>query len=699
MDGSLIMEILVLAYHIKNEGGGSARFMLTVADCLVEMGHTVTVSNEPEKCVDKKFDLIICSHLLHRIKKNPAFKICISHGLVNDEILYPGADRYISITPEVKSHNLKYGVYSEVIPQPIQVHKTPILFNSAIKPPNEELKNILVIRRHKNKPCPFAFLGEKYNLKYSDPNKPIEDQIKWADLCITLGRGALESMAYGRPVLVADNREYMGPLGDGYVTVLNIDEIAKHNFSGRRHRHQLTKEWIEGEIAKYDSEDTSFLHQYVLYHHEAKKITGEYLKMGEKKESQVTEGLISIVIPVFNKHEMSQDCIQAVMDTTEQPYEIIVVDNGSDPPFTPQFTGFNELRLIRNDENKGFPIAVNQGIRESNGEYIVLLNNDVTVTPGSINNIVEWLDEFDIVGPITNYAAGFQQVQIESYHNIDELYKSAEFIAESSEGESQEVNWIIGFCMAFKRSLYDEIGQFDEALWPCSGEEISFCLAAKEKGYSVGIAFDTYVHHEGSETFKDLEHDGVLEYEKVCAKTDAYLKEKWGHDFWNHQAIDHNPESVPVKGINLNLGCGYAKLPEYINIDNRAEVKPDLVCDVLEGLPYEDNSVDMIRAHDFLEHIPIGKTIDAMNEIWRVLKPGGILDTFTPDAEVGQGAFQDPTHVSFWVENSWKYYSEPIHRNLYGIKAHFEIKTLERIESENRVCHLRVIAEAVKGGS
>jgi predicted SAM-dependent methyltransferase len=41
--------------------------------------------------------------------------------------------------------------------------------------------------------------------------------------------------------------------------------------------------------------------------------------------------------------------------------------------------------------------------------------------------------------------------------------------------------------------------------------------------------------------------------------------------------------------VKLNLGCGFRKLENYINIDNRAEVNPDLICDVIEGLPYEDN--------------------------------------------------------------------------------------------------------------
>lgn len=148
----------------------------------------------------------------------------------------------------------------------------------------------------------------------------------------------------------------------------------------------------------------------------------------------------------------------------------------------------------------------------------------------------------------------------------------------------------------------------------------------------------------------------------------------------------------------LNLGCGYRKRGDgFINIDNRAEVEPDVVWNVLDGLPYPDNSVECVIAADFLEHIPIGRTIEVIEEIYRVLIPGGKFESFTPDAEYGQGAFQDPTHVSFWVENSWLYFSHPDYRDLYGIKANFKI-SLQRICSHSllRIFHLSVLAEAIK---
>lgn len=142
-----------------------------------------------------------------------------------------------------------------------------------------------------------------------------------------------------------------------------------------------------------------------------------------------------------------------------------------------------------------------------------------------------------------------------------------------------------------------------------------------------------------------------------------------------------------MEQIKLNLGSGNKKLDEYINIDIDPECEPDFVLDINNGLPYDDNSIDEVRAHDFLEHIPLGKTIFVINEIWRVLKPGGTFEHFTPSTD-GRGAFQDPTHLSFWNRNSWIYFSAGIYGGQYGIKAAFEIEQLRDIITSD---HLKII--------
>lgn len=106
----------------------------------------------------------------------------------------------------------------------------------------------------------------------------------------------------------------------------------------------------------------------------------------------------------------------------------------------------------------------------------------------------------------------------------------------------------------------------------------------------------------------------------------------------------------------FDLGGAHGGAPGFIPYDmHTAAVRGDLLAD-LPKLP--DNSVGAFRAFDFLEHMPAARIIELMNELYRVLVPGGWLLTRTPSSD-GRGAFQDPTHQSFWNANSWWYYTRP----------------------------------------
>lgn len=147
--------------------------------------------------------------------------------------------------------------------------------------------------------------------------------------------------------------------------------------------------------------------------------------------------------------------------------------------------------------------------------------------------------------------------------------------------------------------------------------------------------------------------------------------------------------------MKLNLGCGYRKLDGFVNIDVRPCVNPDLVADICDGLPFPDASVESVVAVDFLEHIPIGKTVGVIEEIYRVLVPGGLFESMTPSTD-GRGAFQDPTHVSFWNRNSWLYYMDDAYRNLYGIRAKFEgsvwdVPTSKEMGIVHTICQIRKV--------
>lgn len=124
----------------------------------------------------------------------------------------------------------------------------------------------------------------------------------------------------------------------------------------------------------------------------------------------------------------------------------------------------------------------------------------------------------------------------------------------------------------------------------------------------------------------------------------------------------------------------------------------DQIVDLSGWWPWKDSSVMELKAWDIFEHLPF--KLHTMNEAHRVLVSGGRLDLFVPTTD-GRGAFQDPTHVSFWTPNDLFYFCEEYvewrrFRIAYGITAHFRVISQSHMEYPNRVWKLRVILEAVK---
>lgn len=150
--------------------------------------------------------------------------------------------------------------------------------------------------------------------------------------------------------------------------------------------------------------------------------------------------------------------------------------------------------------------------------------------------------------------------------------------------------------------------------------------------------------------------------------------------------------------MHLNLGCGKTKLPGYINIDCNPMVEPDMVHDISIIFPFDADSIDEIRAHDVLEHVPTLSTMPVIAEIWRILKPGGIFDVQVPDAEHGQGAFMDPTHINFWTEGRFLYFCNPAYRKYYDTESNFKMLSFKRTltDPQMRVYHIHAIMEGVK---
>src|ERR1017187_6595766 len=104
-------------------------------------------------------------------------------------------------------------------------------------------------------------------------------------------------------------------------------------------------------------------------------------------------GTTSVIIPCWNQVEYTRQCVAALLRHTRSIWELIVVDNGSTDGTAEYVANIRDaaplpVTVIANTTNQGFPAAINQGLKCARGEYLVLLNNDVVVTDGWLEQLI-----------------------------------------------------------------------------------------------------------------------------------------------------------------------------------------------------------------------------------------------------------------------------------------------------------------------
>lgn len=99
--------------------------------------------------------------------------------------------------------------------------------------------------------------------------------------------------------------------------------------------------------------------------------------------------------------------------------------------------------------------------------------------------------------------------------------------------------------------------------------------------------------------------------------------------------------------LKLHIGCGEVYLKGWVNIDIDSK-KADLVHDLRKSLPFKENSVDFIFNEHFIEHITAKEGVDLIMECRRVLKPGGVVRTATPDLD-----YIVFRYFFFWKRQPW----------------------------------------------
>ena len=228
---------------------------------------------------------------------------------------------------------------------------------------------------------------------------------------------------------------------------------------------------------------------------------------------------------------------------------------------------------------------------------------------------------------------------------------------------------------AFRRETYEQVGGYDTGMRVLDDLDLMAKLYKVTKFKHIDKGLYVYRVH-GENTW--------LRFNAEIQNNVYTVYDKHIQDLCLRWSQINGLRSIDLGGA-IDSPAGF----ESVDIHNA-----DIVCDLNERWPFEDSSVGVLRAYDVLEHLR--DPLHSMKEIHRVLAPGGYALIQVPSTD-GRGAWQDPTHVSYWNENSFLYYTNSRWAKYIGTPVRFqEMRCYTTALNSDKVCW--TVAHLVKLG-
>lgn len=271
-----------------------------------------------------------------------------------------------------------------------------------------------------------------------------------------------------------------------------------------------------------------------------------------------------IVVVSYNAQYLLQKNIESIRNTLlKGTYRIVVVDNASDDGAAEWLETQEDIILIKNKENRGFPCACNQGVRAALGtetadSNIFLLNNDTRLAVNSLFWLRMGLYESEKIGATgsySNYAGNEQQLDITFTLPMEYLEYGAQ-VNIPLKAPYEERTRLSGFAILVKRSAWDAAGGMDEQFSPGYFEDDDLCMQISQRGFKLLLCKNSFIYHAGSQSFCHQKNVNniLLEHHQL-------FFEKYGFDILEYASPDRSlPAGIPYteeKEFNiLQVGCG-----------------------------------------------------------------------------------------------------------------------------------------------
>lgn len=365
------------------------------------------------------------------------------------------------------------------------------------------------------------------------------------------------------------------------------------------------------------------------------------------------------------------ECLATLQAQTNPDWEwIVLLNNGARwRPETPD----DRVRVEIADAIRGVGAAKRRACELARGEILVELDHDDLLASSCLARLGEAFDENpDAVFVYSNTAqiledgsrdeSRFNEAHGWEYEDVDVDGRRL-LQAKSMAPTPHNVSYIWyapNHVRAFRTDAYHEAGGYDAARHVLDDQDLMCRLYQIGEFHLVPECLYLQRMH-GDNTQRDTEVNAHIQRETV-ALYDAHIEMNllsWS----NRRGL-----------LALDLGAAHRKPDGYLGVDQYAGDGVDIVATLPEKVDLPDGSVGVIRAVDFLEHVV--EKVPLINELHRLLAADGMLLSLTPSTD-GRGAYQDPTHVAFYNENSFWYYTDDQYRRFVPeITARFQTSRL-----------------------
>ena len=232
---------------------------------------------------------------------------------------------------------------------------------------------------------------------------------------------------------------------------------------------------------------------------------------------------VSVVIPASGCEDLTARCLAHLGDFCGVPFFVIYVDNGS-PIATLDSVAHSadeagiSLRIIRNQQNRGFTHAVNQGIEASGDAHVLVLNNDCFIGPGCVENLARELrfnDRVAAAGPATgddgnqslrkDELQSLLQLPDDIVEELDDAVRTSFRLSQKPRSVSRPV--LSFFCALLRREALAQHGGLDPRFSSGLGADDEWCFRVRNQGHEVRLVLNAYAAHLHRSSFSRLEID------------------------------------------------------------------------------------------------------------------------------------------------------------------------------------------------